>query len=202
MLCIIVVPALLVLGQLAWLIKFSDTLYSYFFYKWIIVEIFLNIFLSLAYLLQLERIAFEQKESSEVFLSIEDRDSAMGQKPSVGGPPPKLQLGGDYYALSFCAFMKHFRDKHSITSEQKSMFFANVCFIYLIQILLLVLAYYDMMVQIKTKGSFLTMTHFDVTLCKILLSFLMHMQSEPEIRQALRMWRYVLNHGKARGSII
>jgi hypothetical protein len=46
------------------------------------------------------------------------------------------------------------------------------------------------------------MTHFDVTLSKILLSFLMHMQSEPEIRQALRMWRYVLNHGKARGSII
>ena len=46
------------------------------------------------------------------------------------------------------------------------------------------------------------MMHVDITMTRILLAFLMHMQAEPEIRQAVRMWKYVLNHGKARGSII
>lgn len=46
------------------------------------------------------------------------------------------------------------------------------------------------------------MMHFDILLTRILLSFLMHLQSEPEVRQSLRMWKYVLNHQKARGSII
>jgi len=54
----------------------------------------------------------------------------------------------------------------------------------------------------KKDEGFLAMMHFDVTLTRITLSFLMHMQSEPEVRQALKMWKYVLNHGKARGSII
>ena len=78
--------------------------------------------------------------------------------------------------------MKHYRDKHSITSEQKSMFFVNVCFIYGIQIFLLILAYYDMIYQMKSNGNFLAMMHIDVILTRILLSFLMHMQSEPEVR--------------------
>jgi hypothetical protein len=30
----------------------------------------------------------------------------------------------------------------------------------------------------------------------------MHMLSEPEVRQAIRMWKFVLNHGKARGSAV
>ncbi len=46
------------------------------------------------------------------------------------------------------------------------------------------------------------MVHFDLILTRIFLAFLLHMQSEPEIRQALRMWKYALNHKKARGSII
>lgn len=71
--------------------------------------------------------------------------------------------------------MKHFRDKHAISQEQKSMFFVNVCFIYGIQIFLLILAYYDMMVYMKSYGNFLAMMHFDITLTRIMLSFLMHM---------------------------
>jgi hypothetical protein len=157
---------------------------------------------SVSYLVYLERIAFEQKEASEVFMALEDRDNAVnGGKPATPAPK-KLQIGGDYYALSFCAFIKHFRDKHSITPAQKSMFFVNVSFIFGIQLALLTLAYYDMMVSLKTNGNFLVMMHFDISLTRVLLAFLMHMQAEPEIRQALRMWKYVLNHGKARGSII
>jgi len=46
------------------------------------------------------------------------------------------------------------------------------------------------------------MMHFDVMLARLLCAFLMHMLSEPEVRQAIRMWKFVLNHGKARGSAV
>jgi hypothetical protein len=72
-----VVPSILVLGQLVWLIKFRTLLFDFFYFKWIITDAFLNVFLLFAYMMQLERIAFEQKETSEVFLSIEDRDHAI-----------------------------------------------------------------------------------------------------------------------------
>lgn len=71
------VPSILVLGQLVWLIKFRTLLFDFFYFKWIITDAFLNVFLLFAYMMQLERIAFEQKETSEVFLSIEDRDHAI-----------------------------------------------------------------------------------------------------------------------------
>jgi uncharacterized membrane protein len=60
-----------------WLIKFRTLLFDFFYFKWIITDAFLNVFLLFAYMMQLERIAFEQKETSEVFLSIEDRDHAI-----------------------------------------------------------------------------------------------------------------------------
>lgn len=82
-------------------------------------------------------------------MELEDRDAALrGDKAPPAVPLQKLAIGADYYALSFCSFMKHYRDKHSITAEQKSMFFVNVCFIYGIQIFLLVLAYYNMIVLV------------------------------------------------------
>lgn len=135
----------------------------------------LNLTGSVSYLLMLERIAFEQKEASEVYMSLEDRKNAItGGKPAVAAPK-KLQIGSDYYALSFVSFMKHFKEKHSITPAQKSMFFVNVCFIFAIQSCLIGLAYYDMMVSMKTFGNFLIMMHTDISMTRILLAFLMHM---------------------------
>lgn len=37
---------------------------------------------------------------------------------------------------------------------------------------------------------------------RLVCAFLMHMASEPEIRQSLAMFKYVLNHSKDRTSII
>lgn len=97
--------------------------------------------------------------------------------------------------------MKHYRDKYTITHEQKSMFFVNVVFVFGIQILLLALQYFDLTLTAHDAG-YLTMMHFDVMLARLLCAFLMHMLSEPEVRQAIRMWKFVLNHGKARGSAV
>jgi len=84
--------------------------------------------------------------------------------------------------MTFCAFMKHYRDKLSITHEQKSMFFVNVVFVFGIQILLIALQYYDLTLTAVAPGGYLAMMHFDVLLTRVLCAFLMHMLSEPEVR--------------------
>ena len=79
---------MLVFGQVVWLFKFRSVLFDFFYFKWIITDAFLNVFLFFSYMMQLERIAFEQKETSEVFLGIEDRDLAIqGDKPAPTAPP-------------------------------------------------------------------------------------------------------------------
>lgn len=67
---------------------------------------------------------------------------------------------------------------------------------------LLCLAYYDMTLKASKSAGYLAMVHFDIQLCRMVLAVVAHLQSEPEIRQSLKMWKYVLNHGKASGSII
>ena len=45
------------------------------------------------------------------------------------------------------------------------------------------------------------MMHHDVIVTRLIVSFLMHMISEPEVRQAIRMLKYVINHSPAKGKI-
>jgi hypothetical protein len=48
----------------------------------------------------------------------------------------------------------------------------------------------------------MTMMHVDVIVVRLVCAYLMHMQSEPEIRQALAMIKYALNHARHKGSVI
>jgi hypothetical protein len=48
----------------------------------------------------------------------------------------------------------------------------------------------------------MAMMHFDNMLVRLICGYLMHMISEPEVRQALSMLKYVLNHTKSRGYLI
>jgi len=48
-------------------------------------------------------------------MHLEDRENILRGNAAPAVVTKKLEIGGDYYALSFCAFMKHYRDKHSIT---------------------------------------------------------------------------------------
>lgn len=61
--------------------------------------------------------------------------------------------------------------------------------------------YYDLTLMSNTSG-YLFMMNFDVTLTRVLCAFLMHMLSEPEVRQAMRLFKYVLNHTKGRGKML
>jgi len=100
------------------------------YFKWIIADVFLNCLATTSYLLVLDRVSFEQKESSELSTNLDERDLVQGGNKSQTTALKRLDIGTGYYALAFCSFIKHYRDKHSITPEQKSMFFVNVCFVY------------------------------------------------------------------------
>jgi hypothetical protein len=193
--CNVLLPLLTVLGEFVWLFLLKD-LQHHFWYKWVLCDIIMCGVGTVAYLVQIERINFEHKEASETYLKLEDKEVKNTHAPEY------LDVSADYYALSFCSMMKHYRKKARITQEQKASFFVNVLFIFLIQITLLALAYFNMTQQTTKSGGFWVMVHFDIQVCRMVLSILAHLQSEPELRQALLMWRYVLNHGKAKGSII
>jgi len=134
------IPTILIIGQVIYLAVQYQKL-NVFYYNWIICDLVLNSFGTVAYLIQLERIDFEQKEASENFVRILDKD--MLAKPAAKAPK-KLKISEDYYSMSFCAMMKHYRKKASITHEQKARYFVNVMFIFGMQSILLLLAYYDM----------------------------------------------------------
>jgi hypothetical protein len=48
----------------------------------------------------------------------------------------------------------------------------------------------------------MTMMHVDVLLTRFVCGWLMHMASEPEVRQAMAMFKYVLQHTRERGFIL
>lgn len=200
----LILPFLTITIQLVWLIKERKVNFDTVYFKWTISDVFLNSVGSIAYLLQLERISFEQKESVEAHLKALDQEKVKEEihkdegKPDPAKEPNRLNLEADYYSMTLCSFMKYYRDTYTITHEQKSIFFVNVLFVFGIQMFLLALSYYDLIIT----PDFLTMMHFDVFLTRLLCAFLMHMLSEPEVRQAIRMWKFVLNHGKARGSAV
>jgi hypothetical protein len=49
---------------------------------------------------------------------------------------------------------------------------------------------------------FMAMMHVDVMIPRLVCACLMHLLMEPEVRQALSMIKYVINHKKVRGSLI
>jgi hypothetical protein len=73
----------------------------------------------------------------------------------------------------------------------------NVVQIFGIQILLMVLVYYSITENQKSSSGFLMMLHLDVTVTRLICAFLMHLISEPEIKKAISLLKYVLNHSPA-----
>ena len=197
--CMTIAPALLVIGQVVWLSVLSDLHLNQVYYNWVICDVILNSVGTVLYLIQLERISFEQTEAQEVHLK--SQAMKLIEKPKAKGLK-KLSIGKDYYSFAFVAMMRHYRHKCGITHEQRANFFINVLLIFGIQMTLLFLAYYDMTLQATDDEGFLTSWHIDIVLCRVILGFLAHLQTEPEVRQAIRMFKYALNHGKAKGSVI
>jgi len=90
-----------------------------------------------------------------------------------------------------------------------SIYIVNVVTVFVLQMILVIFTYYFMVKThennsinpSKPGGYYLVLMHHDVILTRMIVSFLMHMKSEPEIRQALKMLKYVINHQPAKGKI-
>jgi hypothetical protein len=54
----------------------------------------------------------------------------------------------------------------------------------------------------ETATGYMAMMHVDVMIPRLICAFLMHLLMEPEVRQALAMLKYVINHKKIRGSLV
>jgi hypothetical protein len=54
----------------------------------------------------------------------------------------------------------------------------------------------------KYAKGYMAMMHVDVMITRLICAYLMHLLIEPEVRQALTMVKYVLNHNKVRGSLV
>lgn len=66
LLLMFLVPFLVIIIQIIWLVyERKSQLRQTVYYRWMITDVFLNSIGSIAYLIQLERITFEQKEASE-----------------------------------------------------------------------------------------------------------------------------------------
>ena len=68
----LLLPFLVISIQIVWIAYERKKNFDTVYYKWMITDVFLNSIGSIGYLIQLERISFEQKESSEAHLKSQD----------------------------------------------------------------------------------------------------------------------------------
>jgi len=105
----------------------------------------------------------------------------------------ELEIAQDFYALTFCSFIQYYRNKYQITLDERVQYMVNCCLIFLLQsCLLLCVFYFIKKTQEEEVNGFMAMMHVDVLLTRFVLGWLMHMNSEPEVRQAMSMFKYVI----------
>jgi len=102
--------------------------------------------------------------------------------------------------MTFLTFIDYYKIRYNINSESMSIFIVNSVMVFLMQIILLICVYYYL-VDANSGRPWMVMMHHDVIVSRLILSILMHMTSEPEVRQAIRMLKYVINHSPAREKI-
>jgi hypothetical protein len=102
--------------------------------------------------------------------------------------------------MTFITFIDYYKLRYNINSESMSIYIVNSVMVFSMQIILLILVYYYL-IDTNSSGPFMVMMHHDVIVTRLIVSFLMHMISEPEVRQAIRMLKYVINHSPAKGKI-
>lgn len=134
----VIVPTGVTMIEIVWLAQARSRQYDTIFYKYIAADVFINIIAGWAYLSKLQRIQFEQEESSEQFYRQTEREvvvskSLIDNKTGKMAARERLGIGADYYSLVFCSYIKYYRKKYLITNEQRSIFFNNAILVFFIQ---------------------------------------------------------------------
>ena len=98
----------------------------------------------------------------------------------------------DYYALSYCAFIEKYALKFDLREDEKSKYFMTASFIFVLQMILIILLASDMMFgdRMMLKADFPTL------LVRFVCAIILHIQVEKEIAQSIQMMKYYINHIK------
>lgn len=120
---VFVIPLVVVVLEIIFLIVSAEKLYNTIYYKFIIVDVTINIVGGWTYLGQLQRIQFEQEELSLTYYKLDEREQAqkdhalISNKTGAAIERERLDIGADYYSLVFCSYIKYYRKKYMITKE-------------------------------------------------------------------------------------
>ena len=192
------------------------------FWYWTLADMVLNIIVMLTYKGSLKRVRQEQAENVTHFTALDRREQAIKKMDEVtmsearqaaeeaneeleeedGVQHGRMELSEDYYAVAFCTFIRYYQEKFQISAESRAIYVINVGFVFIMQLVLLGGIYYELTNEDSAEDGSITFTmmHFDVVLARLVCAVLMHLQSEPEVRQAMAMFKYVLNHSKVKTS--
>jgi len=101
----------------------------------------------------------------------------------------RLEIGDDYYAVAFCATLNKAKQQcPNLTTYGFLRYFYNVMFVVTMQLTLLFL------VSLELWYSPIYACHFYILVARFMCAVLLHMTIEPEVRQAILMYRYFVNH--------
>jgi len=108
-----------------------------------------------------------------------------------------LELDTDYYAASFCSNIVYYKNKYQINKSEQVIYVTNVLKIFILQILLLVSVWiYIKETNTSSSAGFMAAMHVDVLITRFVCAWLTHLICHKEVKQALAMFKYVLNHSK------
>ena len=198
-----VLPLVVALCELALLIWFYTQTDKLFFAAWLTINCLLNVFGPAIYVSSLETIRKEQLNTLVSFQYHGTTDEVQANsRVEVDGFRRPLELSDDYYALAFCSNITYYMQRYNITLEEQINYLINVLIIFVMQLVLVFSVFYFIVHEEGQSEGFMAQMHIEVLVVRIVCAFLMHLESEPEVRQALAMFKYGLNQTKTKPTVI
>ena len=104
-----------------------------------------------------------------------------------------MSLQEDYFAMTYCSFMSKYSIKLDLREDEKSQYFMNCVFIFVLQMVLIILLASDLIFgQVNMLKA-----DFAQLLVRFTCAVILHIQVESEVNQAIRMMKYYINHIKS-----
>jgi hypothetical protein len=101
----------------------------------------------------------------------------------------RLPIGDDYYVIAFCSTLNKAKEQcPKLGPFDFVKYFYNVLFVVVMQFTLLFL------VSLEMYSIPIVTCHFYILVARFMCALLLHMTCEPEVRQAILMYRYFVNH--------
>jgi len=127
-------------------------------------------------------------DNDEEELKAKFRRSATGRDLSA---PNVFKLTGDTYAMAYKSMNSLYCEKLRLKRKDWNVAFKNACVVFAIQAIL-ILCVFSMILSPEFKVRFPDSVY--TLAARFVCSILMHLQVESDIRQAIQMMKYSVNH--------